>query len=799
MKVMVERGDIFKAGSDWERRDLSEIEMPQSVRETLLARIHEMTDGSVEVLQLAALSGVDLDPKVLAQAADVGPDVVDDAIREGLAMQILAEKPGSAGSYVFRHALSREALADELVGPERRRAHGRLAAALEVVHADHLSAHAAELADHFAAAGDREAAINYGLIAARSAVSAMSTDEADVRYNHVLHLLDDDDPRRLDVALEAARTAEDVTTSNPKIKTAFAEEARRLARSRGDVASEVDAIVILSSLQWDAGDGGRGIELLRAAHELTRGQDDFREAWILGKLTRLLALASAIDPADPLIADGLRLAESSQNYRAISAIRGTQMILEPGLETIERHYAESIAAARHVGDLMREGNTHLNAGYIALWLGDFEMSRSALHRAVDIYERVAPSDHYGVAGEAWLASLAGDYELAAARARVVRHSGSAPVRIVGLTAMAEIALRQDDPDIASVLDEVVELALGTGEAQRSVPASSALARWELRTAGIDAAMPRFQQVLKDTRSKIGFASHWMFSPDLAIQLAQADRVRELDEWVGDIEDLTTIDPNEHNQAAFAFVRGLLQSARGDLTAASESLADAHNRYSHMPCPARQVEVLIAQAEVAAKQGSTDDVADTLASAEEIARRLGATALLATVEATRTKWLSRPVLATLMFTDMVGSTENAASLGDRAWRDHLERHHSVVRRALPRHGGREIDTAGDGFLVAFDSPAAAVRCAVEVQQALADIDIPIRVGIHTGECQEFGGKLTGLTVHIASRVSQQAKAGEVLVSSTVRELLVGAGLTFAEHGTYELKGIPGEWRIYAVAS
>jgi class 3 adenylate cyclase len=160
--------------------------------------------------------------------------------------------------------------------------------------------------------------------------------------------------------------------------------------------------------------------------------------------------------------------------------------------------------------------------------------------------------------------------------------------------------------------------------------------------------------------------------------------------------------------------------------------------------------------------------------------------------------ARPVLATLLFTDIVGSTESAVSLGDTAWRERLERHHAIVRRELARTGGREIDTAGDGFLVAFDSPAAAIRCATAAQDTLSAAGIPIRAGVHTGECQEFGGKLTGLTVHIAARVCQQAEAGEVLASSTVRELLAGSDLGFNARGTHTLKGIPGEWRLFAVA-
>jgi len=165
---------------------------------------------------------------------------------------------------------------------------------------------------------------------------------------------------------------------------------------------------------------------------------------------------------------------------------------------------------------------------------------------------------------------------------------------------------------------------------------------------------------------------------------------------------------------------------------------------------------------------------------------------------RTSSASR-VLATVLFTDIVGSTERAAAAGDEGWRATLERHHAVVRRELERHDGREIDTAGDGFLVAFDGPAQAIRCAEAVIAALADeLGLAVRAGVHTGEAElASDGRLAGLAVHIGARVAAAAGGGEVMVSSTVKELVAGSGIEFEDRGTRELKGVPGEWRLYAV--
>jgi class 3 adenylate cyclase len=158
-----------------------------------------------------------------------------------------------------------------------------------------------------------------------------------------------------------------------------------------------------------------------------------------------------------------------------------------------------------------------------------------------------------------------------------------------------------------------------------------------------------------------------------------------------------------------------------------------------------------------------------------------------------------VLATVLFTDIVGSTERASELGDRRWRELLEQHHAVVRRHIDRFQGREIDTAGDGFLAAFDGPARAVRCARAIGDALRELGIDVRAGLHTGECELVDGKVAGVAVHTGARVAARAGPGEVLVSQTVKDLVAGSGIEFEERGEHVLKGVPGQWRLYAVSS
>jgi len=156
-----------------------------------------------------------------------------------------------------------------------------------------------------------------------------------------------------------------------------------------------------------------------------------------------------------------------------------------------------------------------------------------------------------------------------------------------------------------------------------------------------------------------------------------------------------------------------------------------------------------------------------------------------------------VLATVLFTDIVGATERAAALGDRGWHDLLDSHNALVRRELGRFRGREIATGGDSFLATFDGPARAVRCARAISEGVRVLGIEIRAGLHTGECEVMGDDVGGIAVHTGARIAAIAGPSEVLVSSTVKDLVAGSGLNFRERGARTLKGIPGEWRLFAV--
>jgi DNA-binding NarL/FixJ family response regulator len=158
-----------------------------------------------------------------------------------------------------------------------------------------------------------------------------------------------------------------------------------------------------------------------------------------------------------------------------------------------------------------------------------------------------------------------------------------------------------------------------------------------------------------------------------------------------------------------------------------------------------------------------------------------------------------ILATVLFSDIVSSTERAAEIGDRRWRDLLDRHDELVRRELAAHGGREIKTTGDGFLALFDAPARAIRCGVAIRDQLQGVGIDVRIGLHSGEVELRGNDVGGIAVNIGARVAAAGSGGEVVVSSTVRDLVAGSGIGFEDHGERELKGVPERWHLFSVAS
>ena len=284
-----------------------------------------------------------------------------------------------------------------------------------------------------------------------------------------------------------------------------------------------------------------------------------------------------------------------------------------------------------------------------------------------------------------------------------------------------------------------------------------------------------------------FLEHWGEGLRLGVQAPSMARQGSYQEWYGKLERLSG-GPGDARKAMEAMnrtdVRDILPSIRVPtliMHRRGDTMIDPrHSEYLAQRIPEAKLVMLEGDENFI---GAGDGEA-ILAESEEF------------ITGTRPQRAADRVLATVMFTDIVDSTRRAAELGDSRWRELLERHDELVRRHLGRHRGREVKTTGDGFLATFDGPARAIRCATEISEAVRDLGIEIRAGLHTGECEVRGDDVAGMAVHIGARVGAAAQAGEVLVSSTVKDLVVGSGIEFDERGTQELKGVPGEWRLFA---
>jgi len=244
--------------------------------------------------------------------------------------------------------------------------------------------------------------------------------------------------------------------------------------------------------------------------------------------------------------------------------------------------------------------------------------------------------------------------------------------------------------------------------------------------------------------------------------------------------------------AEAFDRILLETdVRGVLSAVqTPTLLLAHADKHSTVEETNYVASLMPFAAVRLMPGGTWTIDEVRSWVEEIRRFIGVEPPGATLDT---------ILMTVLFTDIVGSTERQAALGDHAWKALVERHHGVVRECLVRWRGVEQDTSGDGFYATFDGPARAIRCALEVSERIRNLGIQIRAGIHTGECELINDKVGGIAVTVGARISAIASPSEILISQTVKDLVAGSGLMFEATGDHELKGVPDRWRLYRVVS
>jgi class 3 adenylate cyclase len=250
-------------------------------------------------------------------------------------------------------------------------------------------------------------------------------------------------------------------------------------------------------------------------------------------------------------------------------------------------------------------------------------------------------------------------------------------------------------------------------------------------------------------------------------------------------------------AMVRFCAGLRAVLRESLGEARDLLEDAAELYRAASSAGGEAQVHLALAELEWRDGRRTHGIQAASTARLMAERIGCDVLISEAETALQQLGTRRLLTTVLMTDIVGSTELVARLGDCIWVDLLERHRATIRRQLRQHQGIDIETTGDGLLAAFESPTQSLRCASAIVEAVGKLGLELRVGIHLGECIRVGRALAGIVVHTAARITACARPGEVLVSNTVNDTVVGSGIPLDERGVYHLKGVPGEWRLFTL--
>lgn len=796
VKELFERGVLSQSGDEWMLNDGS-VGIPRTISEALLARARGLGAEAMDVLHLAAIGGDTLESEILSRASGHSLDVVEAVIAEAISMQLLIENVDHGRvRYSFRHALSREALSDELVGPQRRRAHLNMAKALESLgHRDPRT-----LADHYREGGDREAAKTWTLEAARAATQVFAVDEAARRYEQLLGLLDHDDSGRSAVLQEAIEATTDFwsphATTDTRLSVAFADEAVALGRESGDRALETKGLDALALNFEREGDTPQAVQLLTRAAEVIRGHDDDLEAVTLARLVSGLARIDQMAALAEMLPEAKNVANRAENHRALSRFAVIEMMTDP-LEFFVEHFTRARDEAEFSGSERALHALHQTAGFVTLWTGQFARSQESFERAIDIGNRIAPHDTYTAAGYAWLLSLLGRYEELPALVDRINGFGAVPSRIVALTGLCESDARRADPVLAEHLDELRDLVERTGESQRSVPYLAARARYVVAQHGSSAAASMFWTTLEASVAARGRGSHWPFSPDFAMALLADDAVVELRRWSDAVAEITRADSHQHNEAAGALVAACAEGAAGNIEVARTNLARAEALYSAMPCPARVAETHLASALIESRAGQYELAQRSALAARDVAQSIGAVDLVTRATLAFNQSSVPTTVATILFSDVVDSTQTVQGQGDAAWRAVLDRHDDAFLRSVTANGGRVVNTTGDGIVAAFDSPARALRCADEVRRFVGEIGLAVRFGVHTGECHVVGTDLRGIAVHLAARVCQSAHAGQVAVTSTVRELVAGSGLQFDETGPTALKGFEDPVRLFSL--
>ena len=601
-RAVLDRG--LDAAGLHDPRLIASIQLPVTVRDTVLERLQQMDPTAVAVLRVAAVAGPRLDLGLVALAAGVSGDEVDRAVVAGLEHQILLESQPAeteARHYVFRHALIREALFSELIGPHRAATQRRVAEALLAQRGEGDDAIAGRLADLFADAGVPERARHFAVRAARRAVTTSAPAEAAVRYRQALRLTPRDAHDRLDLLLEAAELP-----ASPEylgLVREHAEEAAGLARARGDAVAESRALIVLAGERRWAGDGDAALTLYRGALQRVDGRGDLWELRALISLLHRLVLRDAVDDAQPLLARATDLAERLGDSRELARLGAVRGYLAGGRQ-LEDVYHVALQTAALEGDRTRQARTLFNSSWTFIATGNFDRARMVLSRVAEVARDVSPrlAVRAGLLG-AGIDAFTGDYDAALAELeRWLPDDADAGSLAMADDVYAEAYLRRGRlAEARRHAERSWQLSRPTRESIRMVTSLAVLARVRL-AQGDDDTLPLFDEALRRSSSGAAGYLHFMFTPDHARHLRDLGDVERLTVLAAAVRKMTEHTPGHRpNLAALHFCEGMLAAANADAAAVSH-LRRAVDVYRSVPMAAREAEAWleIAELELAAE-------------------------------------------------------------------------------------------------------------------------------------------------------------------------------------------------------
>jgi class 3 adenylate cyclase len=792
--------------------------------------VEGLSHPTQELLRAAAIVGRSVDYRLLGQISRAEESDLLAALREATENHVLVPV-GRGTAYAFRHALLREAIYDDTFPAERLRLHRAIA---EILSADPelaTSSAAAELAYHWHAAGDLRAALKASFQAAAEAEGMYAYEESVRHVERALAIWDQvENPKavagkdRFETLLYASRLAGLAGDAARTLR--LAERARQTADGRKEPLRAAAAEMQIGRGLWGAGRGDDAIEHLKQASRLVPADPP------------------SLERAEALAAEGRALMLTGRYLEALERLETALQIAAPldapavtasALNTLAAVYSrfgrfeDAIAAGREGRRIATEHElpeelmrAYVNGSQAMDDAGRMEEALALGREGIETAQRLGMVRHSGDqlrVQAAWRLARQGRFAEAEAVLGPALEGGSGAFTVSATKSIAgHLAAERGAYDQAQrLLEEGWELMQRSGGFQLIGPNLAWTTTLYIWRGQLEKAKARVSEGLSRIALK---------EPDLTYHA-------ELYPLALRIEADSDEPDTERAQAILRAMDEVIASYPGDgappEALAFRKLAQAEfTRVAKEPDPARWREAgdafraldqrsrvaytTFRAAEALALCGAPpEDVAEPLRAAHATAVEIGSRPLQEQVEhyarelgvsfgdqkKARRGPRAERMLATVLFTDIVGSTALAAQLGDQSWKQVLDRHDKTVRREVRLHGGTMVQFVGDGTLSTFDTPARALDCAQALRDAVKPFGIEVRAGAHTGEIELRGEDVGGIAVHIGARVAAQAGASEILVSQTVTDLVSGSGIEFESRGDHELKGVPGRWRLYAV--